>query len=281
MRREHARQRDRAEKPGTRATREHGASRHKKSHGRLGDGDRRPRRGHHAQPRRCSASAAATCAWAIPLAIGALKTIRTNEIGAGLRLNAQIDAEFLGLTDEQALAWEANTEREFALWADARQLRRRAPPHVRRAQALARLSQLMSGDVFVLLPPIERAGDRYDLRVKLLEADRVSDPWPYPVGRNVLGGVEVDGDGAPLAYYVAQVHPGDCSSRAPAATARGAVHGGGTELPPVLRAAAYGAQSTSGTASRRSAPRRGAAWCCTSWSRSAPASAAACRSSRR
>ncbi|MFP3471983.1 phage portal protein, partial [Micrococcus sp. SIMBA_144] len=37
-----------------------------------------------------------------PLAAGALKTMRTNVIGPGLKLNAQIDATYLGMTQEEA-----------------------------------------------------------------------------------------------------------------------------------------------------------------------------------
>lgn len=144
-----------------------------------------------------------------PLAIGALKTIRMNEVGAGLRLNAQIDADYLGMTDEEALDWEAHTEREFAMWAESLECDAARRCTFGELQALARLSELMNGDVFVLLPSIQRDGDRYDLRIKLLEADRVSDPWPYPVGRDILGGVEVDRDGAPVNYFINRVHPGD------------------------------------------------------------------------
>ena len=53
-----------------------------------------------------------------PLATGALKTIRTNAIGSGLVLNSQIDYEFLGLSEEEADAWETQVEREFGLWAN-------------------------------------------------------------------------------------------------------------------------------------------------------------------
>src|SRR5690606_2164073 len=54
-----------------------------------------------------------------PLATGALKTMRTNVIGSGLKLNAQIDYEYLGLTQEEADIWETNVEREFSLWAES------------------------------------------------------------------------------------------------------------------------------------------------------------------
>ncbi len=176
-----------------------------------------------------------------PLAIGALKTIRTNEIGAGLILNSQIDADYLGMSDDQALAWEANTEREFRLWAGTVSCDAARRCDFGELVALARLSELMSGDVFAMLPSIERSGDRYDLRIKLLEADRVSDPWPYPVGHNVLGGVEVDGDGAPIAYYVAKVHPGDLFLPGTYG-GYGAYAYGAVSVPPMVEGGIYGAQ---------------------------------------
>ena len=52
-----------------------------------------------------------------PLAVSAIKTNRTNIVGEGLRLKSTIDAEFLGLTSEQAADWQRSAEREFELWA--------------------------------------------------------------------------------------------------------------------------------------------------------------------
>jgi capsid protein len=176
-----------------------------------------------------------------PLAIGALKTIRTNEIGAGLKLNSQIDAKFLGLSDDQAIEWEEATEREFALWADSLSCDASRRCNLGELEALARLSELMSGDVFVMLPSIQRQGDRYDLKVKLLEADRVSDPWPYPVGTNTLGGVKVDEDGAPISYYVARVHPGDLFLPGTYG-GYGAYAYGAVSIPPMIEGGIYGAQ---------------------------------------
>ena len=143
------------------------------------------------------------------LAIGALKTIRTNEIGSGLRLNSQVDAAFLGLSDEQAMEWESTVEREFAIWAGSKSCDAARRSTFGELQALARLSQLMSGDVFALLPAIPRPGERYDLRVQLLEADCVCDPAILPRDVDVLGGVEVGEHGEPIAFYVSDGHPGD------------------------------------------------------------------------
>lgn len=147
------------------------------------------------------------------LAIGALKTIRSNEVGAGLQLNAAIDAKLLGLTDEAAQEWEDNVEREFALWAGTRSCDAARRFNFGELQALARLSQLMNGDVFALLPAIPRPGERYDLRVHLLEADRVCDPYVLPVGVDIFGGVEVGPLGDPVAFWIADRHPAEHAVR--------------------------------------------------------------------
>ena len=52
----------------------------------------------------------------VPIATGAVKTMRTNVVGSGLVLKSQIDYEYLGLTEEQAQQLESDIEREFALW---------------------------------------------------------------------------------------------------------------------------------------------------------------------
>lgn len=140
-----------------------------------------------------------------PLATGAIKTIRTNVVGSGLSLNAQIDSDFLGLTDEQARAWEKDVEREWALWANTVECDAERRQNFSQLQALVLLSAVMSGDVFVTLPYIKRKGSVYDIRVALIEADRVRDPaLSVAKGKNILGGVEVDTYGAPIAYWVAK-----------------------------------------------------------------------------
>lgn len=142
-----------------------------------------------------------------PLATGALDTLVTNAVGPGLKLSAQIDADFLGLTDEQADEWERNVEREFGLWADSPACDATRMCNFGQLQALALLSTLMSGDVFAVLPMMKRRGTIYDLRVHLIEADRVCDPTIVDSKLNILGGVEVGSYGEPVAYYVTRYHP--------------------------------------------------------------------------
>ena len=55
----------------------------------------------------------------IPLAAGAIKTLRTNVVGSGLVPTPQVDADYLHLTEEQADQLQVQITREFNLWADS------------------------------------------------------------------------------------------------------------------------------------------------------------------
>ncbi len=144
-----------------------------------------------------------------PLATGALKTVRTNVVGSGLALNAQIDYKFLGLTEDQAREWEENTEREWRLWAESVDCDAERRQTFYQLQSLVLLSAIMSGDVFVTLPIIKRAGSPYDLRISLIEADRVCDPINNTISTdaNILGGVEIGTYGETIAYWIAKYNP--------------------------------------------------------------------------
>lgn len=144
-----------------------------------------------------------------PIATGALKTVRTNVVGSGLALNAQIDAKFLGLSEDEARAWEANTEREWRLWSESVECDAERRQTFFQLQSLVLLSAIMSGDVFVTMPIIKRKGSIYDLRIGLIEADRVCNPENV-VGledKNILGGVEIGQYGETLAFWVASRNP--------------------------------------------------------------------------
>ncbi|WP_458412768.1 phage portal protein [Schinkia sp. CFF1] len=140
-----------------------------------------------------------------PLATGALKTIRTNVIGAGLRLNAQIDYEYLGMTEDEADVWETNVEREFELWCESLMCDAMQMHNFYELQQLAFLSFLMSGEVFTLLPYRNHKQNPYGLRVQLIEADRVSSP----TGNNpkIINGVELGTFGEVVAYHISRQHP--------------------------------------------------------------------------
>lgn len=142
----------------------------------------------------------------VPLATGALKTKTTNVVGAGLHLIASIDRETLGIDEVAADIMEREQEKEFALFWATCDLSR--VQHGNELAALAFHSQSESGDSFVIRRYRERPGEVYGTKLQLLEADRVSNPNRQADSDTIAGGVEVDADGAPVAYHVSNKHPG-------------------------------------------------------------------------
>ena len=143
----------------------------------------------------------------VPLATGAVKTMRTNVVGAGLVLKSQIDYEFLGLTEEQAQQLESDIEREFALWAESEMCDIERQDNFYELQQLTFLNWLLSGDVIVLLPTTKRANAPYDLRIQLIESDRVCTPEGKEDNKRIIGGIETNAAGEIIAYHISNTHP--------------------------------------------------------------------------
>ena len=145
-----------------------------------------------------------------PAAHGAIGTINTNVIGTGLILRSTPDIEVLGITDETAQALSYVIEREFKLWADSQlscDYTRKL--NFNEIQRLVSISQQTSGDVFVLMPWVPRPGSLYDVKLQLIEADRVCNPNDRPDDKKIAGGIEYDDDGIPIAIHIRTPHPGN------------------------------------------------------------------------
>ena len=143
----------------------------------------------------------------VPLATGALKTCRTNVVGSGLKLKSQIDYEALRMTEDEARAMESMIEREFALWADSPACDLERLDNFYELQQLAFLNWLMSGDVIATLPVTSRVNMPYDLRICLIEADRLSNPDGETTNPHIVGGVETNDAGEVVAYHISKHHP--------------------------------------------------------------------------
>ena len=154
-----------------------------------------------------------------PLAVSAIKTNRTNIVGEGLRLKSTIDADFLGMTMDEAVAWQRSAEREFELWAKSKFCDSTRVNNFYEIQQVACMSWLMNGDACVLLE--YEASSRmfpYGLRLHLIESDRIS--TPHSTGNNVylyatdpdtknriFNGVEVDSHNRIVAYHICSAYP--------------------------------------------------------------------------
>lgn len=143
-----------------------------------------------------------------PVAIGALRRVVTNAIGWGLTLNSNIDRNVLGLSAEQAKAWERQVERHWRYWSYSQEADAGRTMNFQTMQGVALFNMLLSGDCFALLPFIERKGSPYRLKVKLLEADYVCNPDTQQETTSFAAGIEYDGYSAPVAYNIKKVDEG-------------------------------------------------------------------------
>jgi lambda family phage portal protein len=144
-----------------------------------------------------------------PISVGAINTNITNVIGTGLKLQSRINRNFLGISDEEASAWESNVEREFKLWSESKDCDITRTLNFYELQELAFRSSLENGDCFILLPYISRLNMPYDLRVQIIEADRVANQNYASDTEFLAGGIRKDESGAPIEYHIIKGHPGN------------------------------------------------------------------------
>lgn len=162
---------------------------------------------------------------------GAINSSRNNVIGAGLRVSPKIDYKLLGLTAEQAKKWQRNTLREFNLWAESKACDLYRKNNFYDMQDIVYLSYLIDGDAWAAIKyrkPLP--GCPYCTRIQLFEASRVCNPdattafgpvSPWVVetinpknGNRIISGVEIDADGAVVAYWIANRVPFDLTNPA-------------------------------------------------------------------
>ena len=141
--------------------------------------------------------------------------MRTNVICGGLTPTPQIDNEFLGISDEEAQKVNAQIMREFSLWADKPTCDADRIDNFYMLQQLAFTGFLMNGDALAVLQNKRTPNVPYDLRVRIVEADRLCSPAftdidsPREIdGRlvqRITQGVETDADGMVVATGFATV----------------------------------------------------------------------------
>ena len=133
---------------------------------------------------------------------------RNSIVGTGLMANPDVDADALGLTKEEAKAYNIRLRRNYLLWADnPLECDIEGTEDVYGLQAMTLVSSMVSGDVLVSTPMVSRGGV-YDLKCQLIEADRVSNPAGKINSASLVDGVALASGGMPVGYHVDKHHPG-------------------------------------------------------------------------
>lgn len=144
-----------------------------------------------------------------PIAAGAGRTMRLGTIGSGLRLRPDVDAEMLGLSDDETDTLNRQILSEWNLFSDSVECDVTRTSDFFGLQDLAFNAMHESGDCLVLLPFFSRPGSVYSTRVQVVESDRVSTPADKLETDTLLAGVKLDKYGAPEGYYVSKRHPNE------------------------------------------------------------------------
>lgn len=139
---------------------------------------------------------------------GAIKRKLAGVVGSGLTMRSTIDQRLLNLSPDQAQEWQEDAESEFRLWADSRECDYARRLSFSEIQQLAFTSQKVRGDCFIIMSYVPRTGVPYDLRLQLIEADRVSNPNDRADDEKYSAGIERDAQGVPIAIHVRRCHPG-------------------------------------------------------------------------
>jgi lambda family phage portal protein len=143
------------------------------------------------------------------LPAGIIASNVTAVVGTGVVPQSRIDHEFLGISEEQAAAWQRRAERIFAQVADKAHWDAENKLTFYQQQAIVQRSRKERGDAFALRRFIKRSRKLLGVSVQLVEADRVDTPSDKATDTSIRSGIRMDGDGAPLGYFVAQKHPGE------------------------------------------------------------------------
>jgi lambda family phage portal protein len=152
----------------------------------------------------------------IPLAAGAIETLDTSVIGEGLYPAPAVDGEALGMSDTAAADLSKELADIFEQWAcDPRECDYEMKDTFYTKQHVVFQSMLLSGDCPALFPLKSRPNCQFDLKLRVMEADRVRDPLPFTYPsvpnttgfKNIFNGVELSNDGELAAYHIADRHP--------------------------------------------------------------------------
>jgi len=146
-----------------------------------------------------------------PLALGAIQSKVNGVIGTGLTLKSMLDFEALGLTEAQAIALQADIEREFELWE--RQADWAGILHWRDMQRLIYRSGRVSGDIGIARRYRREPGATYGTRLVLIEGDRICNPSRRADTDRIAGGVQLS-SGVVEGYWVTDRHPGEITGSA-------------------------------------------------------------------
>lgn len=142
-----------------------------------------------------------------PLGRGAIDRLVLNAVGSGLKLNSRLDDNSLKM-DYQTVRELANKiENEFDYFASSKLCDFSHANNFYQLQVLALKSVLIDGECFAILTDEKTKNFPYNLRIMLIESERVKTPPNRPAGKMIDNGIELDNFGRPAAIWITNRNP--------------------------------------------------------------------------
>lgn len=136
------------------------------------------------------------------VATGAIKKIRTNVVGRGIKLKSKINNKILNLKEDQLREYQSQIQTMWNLWANSPdECDITGQSNFYQLQSLAILTQLIDGECFVLMPYRKREKNLFNLKLQFIDSARCITPVANYADGKIKNGIEIDDDGRPVAYY--------------------------------------------------------------------------------
>jgi lambda family phage portal protein len=133
-----------------------------------------------------------------------ISSFDTNIVGTGIKARPTLkQPEMLGLSQEEAETWANKTRDIFELWAKSKKCDAERKNDFSQLQDLALKTSLLGGDCFALAC-FDKKIEPFGLNIKLLEGERCQNPFGVMDSDALCEGVEVNKNGAPIAYHFTQ-----------------------------------------------------------------------------
>lgn len=143
---------------------------------------------------------------------GAIVARRKNSIvGKGWRRSAKPNARLLNIDQQTSRELGAQIGAEWHAYAYGHTFSCDAERKLTFGQLLrvAAHQYLMDGEFLAVVEWAPDEPTRFKTRLRMVDPDRLSNPYSYPDTATLRGGVETDINGIPQTYYIREAHPAD------------------------------------------------------------------------
>lgn len=130
-------------------------------------------------------------------------------VSTGLKLQARVLHDWVGITPEQAEEHNKKVQQYFEMWAEDPRASVEGDQNFYQMQRTIARSQTISGDVFTALVRKKRKDWPFTTALQMFEADRICNKDNKANGEGLFEGIERSQiDGEILGIWVAKYHPG-------------------------------------------------------------------------